>query len=45
MNILNNFIPHNSIVCDNKDLPWFSKAIKSLTQEKQENIYKIPQKQ
>ena len=34
MNILSNFIPHETIVCDDKDPPWFNKAIKSLIQEK-----------
>ena len=34
MNILSNFIPHGTIACDDKDLPWFNKAIKSLIQEK-----------
>ena len=32
MNILSNFIPHETIVCDDKDPPWFNKAIKSLIQ-------------
>ena len=34
MNILSNFIPHGTIACDDKDPPWFNKAIKSLIQEK-----------
>ena len=34
MNILSNFIPHETIVCDDKDPPWFNEAIKSLIQEK-----------
>ena len=33
-NILSNFIPHETIVCDDKATPWFNKAIKSLIQEK-----------
>ena len=33
MGILINFIPHKTIVCDNKGTPWFNKAIKSLIQE------------
>ena len=32
-NILKNFIPHEIIVCDDKDPPWFNKRIKSLIQE------------
>ena len=34
MNILNNLIPHETIVCDDKDPSWFNKAIKSLNQRK-----------
>ena len=33
LNITKNFIPHETIVCDNKDSSWFSKRIKSLIQE------------
>ena len=38
MNILSNFIPHEAIVCDDKDHPWFNKAIKSLIQEKKRHL-------
>ena len=34
LNILNNFIPHEIVVCDDKDPPWFNNRIKSLIQEK-----------
>ena len=34
MNILSNFIRHETIVCDDKEPQWFNKAIKSLIQEK-----------
>ena len=34
LNILINFIPHETIVCDDKDPPWFNRAMKSLIQEK-----------
>ena len=34
LNILSNFIPHETIVCDDKDPPWFNRTIKSLIQEK-----------
>ena len=34
LNILSNFIPHEVIVCDDKDLPWFNGKIKSLINEK-----------
>ena len=30
---MRNFIPHETIVCDDKDPPWFNKRIKSLIQE------------
>ena len=30
---MKNFIPHDTIVCDDKDPPWFNKRIKSLIQE------------
>ena len=29
-----NFIPHETIVCDDKDPPWFSNKIKTLIQAK-----------
>ena len=32
--MLSNFIPHETIVYDDKDPPWFNKAIKSLIQKK-----------
>ena len=34
LNILSNFIPHELIVCDGKDPPWFNTKIKSLIHEK-----------
>ena len=34
LNILSNFIPHETIVCDDKDLPWFNYKIKALIQAK-----------
>ena len=33
LNITKNFISHETIVCDDKDPPWFNKRIKSLIQE------------
>ena len=33
-NVLSNFIPHEVIVCDDKDPPWFNGKIKSLFNEK-----------
>ena len=38
-NILSNYIPHETITCDDKDPPWFNKNIKQLIQEKN-NTYK-----
>ena len=34
LKILSNFIPHETILCDDKDPPWFSSPIKSLLQAK-----------
>ena len=34
LNVLSNFIPHEVIVCDDKDPPWFNGKIKSLINEK-----------
>ena len=38
-NILSNYIPQETITCDDKDPPWFNKNIKQLIQEKN-NAYK-----
>ena len=38
LNILSNFIPHETIVCDDKDPPWFNRTIKSLIQEKKTHL-------
>ena len=37
--ILSNYIPHETITCDDKDPPWFNKNIKQLIPEKN-NTYK-----
>ena len=34
LNIVSNFIPHESIVCNDKDPPWFNSRIRSLIHEK-----------
>ena len=34
LNVLSNFIPHEVIVWDDKDPPWFNRKIKSLINEK-----------
>ena len=38
-NILSNYIPHETITCDDKYPPWFNKNIKQLIREKN-NTYK-----
>ena len=32
--VLSNYIPHETLTCDDKDLPWFNSRIKSLLQDK-----------
>ena len=34
LNVLSNFIPHKTTLCDDKDPPWFNYRIKSLLQDK-----------
>ena len=43
LNILNNYIPHETIICDDKDHPWFNSRIKSLIENKN-NIRKSYQR-
>ena len=33
-NILSNYIPHETIICDDKDPPWINSNIEQLIQEK-----------
>ena len=33
-NVLSNYIPHETITCDDKDPPWFNKNIKQLIQDR-----------
>ena len=40
LNILSDFIPHETIACNYKDPPWFNNRIKTLIQEKNAT-YKI----
>ena len=40
LNILSNFIPRETIVCDGKDPPWFNRIIKSVIQEKKDTFNK-----
>ena len=34
LNVPNNYIPHETIICDDKYLPWFNSRIKSLMENK-----------
>ena len=34
LNVLSNFIPHETILCADKDPPWFNSQIKSILQAK-----------
>ena len=34
LNTLRNFIPHETVLCDDRDPPWFNNKIKSLIHEK-----------
>ena len=43
-NILRNFIPHETITCDNRDPPWINSSIRRLIQDKNE-AYKRFKKQ
>ena len=36
--ILSNYIPHETIICDDKDPPWFNNIIKQLIQEQKKYI-------
>ena len=33
-NILCNFIPHDTITCDDRDAPWINSSIRRLIQDK-----------
>ena len=37
-NIISNFIPHETILCNDKDPPWFNKKIRTLIKEKKYGI-------
>ena len=39
LNILSNYIPHETLICDDKDPLWFNSRIKSLLQDKNK-LYK-----
>ena len=39
LNVLSNYIPHETLICGDKDPPWFKSRIKSLLQDKNK-LYK-----
>ena len=39
-NIMANFIPHETIICDDRDFPWINNRIKKLIY-KQNCLYKV----
>ena len=39
LNVLSNYNPHETLICDDKDPPWFNSRIKSLLQDKNK-LYK-----
>ena len=43
-NILRNFIPHETVTCDDRDPPWINSSIRRLIQDKNE-AYKRFKKQ
>ena len=38
LNILSNFIPHETITCDDRDPPWFNKKLKSSIHKKMQHL-------
>ena len=34
MNIMQNFLPNETIICDDRDPPWINKEIKQLIEQK-----------
>ena len=41
LNILRNFIPHETVLCDDRDPPWFNNKIKSLIHQKNIKITRL----
>ena len=39
INVLCNFIPHETVLCDDRDPPWMNKVIKKLIHEKKNIFY------
>ena len=40
-NVLNNYIPHETIICDDQDLPWINNKVKKPIQEKNQLFSRI----
>ena len=40
-NVLNKYIPHETIICDDQDPPWISKKVKKAIQEKNQLFSKV----
>ena len=40
LNILNNYIPHETKICDDRDLPWMNTKIKELISQKNKLYYR-----
>ena len=44
-NILTNLIPHQTIICDDKNLPWINNQVKRLVREKNKAYkFNVPNK-
>ena len=39
LNIISNFVPQETIMCGDKDPPWFNNKIRALIQEKKNTLY------
>ena len=38
LDILRNLIPHETVLCDDRDRTWFNNKIKSLTHQKKKHL-------
>ena len=41
LNMLRNFIPHETVLCDDRDAPWFNNKIKSIIHEKNRTFKRL----
>ena len=44
LNILNNYIPHKTKICDDRDPPWMTTKIKELISQKNQLYFRIKKK-